>query len=96
MSAASSESEEDWFAISLISYQNPNDRDGFFKFADFIGPAFAQLFGGRCHWGKYNPLDKDANEKLYPRLSDFRQIAKRFDSNGKFRNDWFDRVIGDQ
>ena len=93
MAAASDESDEDWYAISFISYQNPDDREGFFKFADFIGTAFVQLFGGRCHWGKYNPLEKSANEKLYPKLDDFRQIVKRFDSDGRFGNDWLDRVV---
>ena len=93
MSAASQQSEEDWFAISFISYQNPNDRDGFFRFADFIGTAFVQLFDGRCHWGKYNPLEKSANEKLYPKFAEFRRIVKRFDSDGRFGNDWFDRVV---
>ena len=93
MAAASDQSSEDWYAISLISYQNPNDRDGFFQFANFIGAAFAQLFDGRCHWGKYNPLDKSANEKLYPKLDEFRQIVKRFDREGRFSNDWLDRVI---
>ena len=93
MAAASDDSEEDWYAISFISYQNPNDRDGFFQFADFIGAAFAQLFGGRCHWGKYNPLKKSDNESLYPRLDDFRQIVNRFDSQGRFGNEWFQRVV---
>ena len=93
MAAASDESEEDWYAISFISYQNPNDRDGFFEFADFIGTAFVELFDARCHWGKYNPLEKSANEKLYPKLDDFRQIVKRFDSEGRFGNEWLDRVV---
>ena len=93
MAAASEESQEDWYAISLISYQNPNDRDGFFLFADFIANAFAGLFRGRCHWGKHNPLDKPANEKLYPKLDEFRGIVKRFDGESKFQNDWLDRVI---
>ena len=93
MAAASKKSVEDWYAISLISYQNPNDRDGFFQFADFIGSAFARLFDGRCHWGKYNPLEKPANEMLYPKLDDFRQVVKRFDSEGRFRNEWLDGVV---
>jgi len=93
MAAASEKSEEDWYSISFISYQNPNDRDGFFRFADFIGTAFVQLFDGRCHWGKYNPLGKSANEKLYPKLDDFRRIVKQFDSDGRFGNDWLERVL---
>lgn len=93
MAAASDQSTEDWYAISLISYQNPNDRDGFFQFADFTATVFARLFQGRCHWGKYNPLDKSTNEKLYPKFDDFRQIVNRFDREGRFRNQWLDRVV---
>jgi len=93
MAAPSRESNEDWYAISLISYQRPTDRQGFFKFADFIGPAMAKLFGARCHWGKYNPLDKAANEQLYPRLAEFQRTAKQYDGNSSFVNEWLDHVI---
>ena len=93
MAAASGESDEDWFAISLISYQKPNDRDGFFKFAHFVAPAFSKLFKGRCHWGKYNPLEKSDNEAVYPRLDDFRKVCEEFDRDGFFRNDWLERVL---
>lgn len=94
MAAPSEQSHEDWYAISLISYHRPNDRKGFFQLADFIAPAFAELFGGRTHWGKYNPLDKPTNEKLYPRLDEFRSAMATFDPTGVFRNDWLDRVVG--
>ena len=93
MAAASQHSQEDWYAISLISYQNPSDRHGFFAFANFIGTTFAQRLGGRCHWGKYNPLVKTTNETLYPKLSDFREIVNKFDGDSRFGNDWLDRVI---
>jgi len=91
--AAPSDSNEDWFAISFISYQWPSERDGFFKFANFIGPAIAKLFSGRCHWGKYNPLDKDANERLYPRINEFREVVNRYDPHGNFKNDWLDQSL---
>ena len=93
MSTASDESTEDWYAISFISYQWPNDRDGFFQFANFIAPAMAELFGGRCHWGKYNPLSQSTNDQLYPRIEEFRGVVKRFDERGAFRNRWLDRVL---
>ncbi len=91
--ACSQESEEDWYAISLISFHWPGDRKGFFQFADFIGPVFAKLFGGRCHWGKYNPLNKQTNEQLYPQLPEFRKVVEQFDKNAAFKNDWLDQVI---
>ena len=93
MAAASNESTEDWYAISFISYQWPNDRNGFFQFANFIGLAVAQLFAGRCHWGKYNPLEKSDNRQLYPRMEEFRDIVHQYDSKGTFKNDWLENVL---
>ena len=91
--AAPSDSEDDWFAISFISYQWPSKREGFFKFANFIGPAIAKLFDGRCHWGKYNPLDQDTNERLYPRIKEFQEIVGRFDPQGNFKNEWLEQSL---
>jgi len=85
--------DEDWYAISLISYQWPRDRMGFFAFAEFVGPTFAQLFGGRCHWGKYQPLDRATIEALYPMIDEFRDTVKRFDPNGVFKNDWLRQLF---
>ena len=93
MASESAESQEDWYAISLISYQWPSDRDGFFKFAEFIAHAFVDMFGGRCHWGKYNPLAKPQNEQLYPQLNNFRSVVKRFDNGGHFTNEWLNHVL---
>jgi FAD/FMN-containing dehydrogenase len=81
--------DEDWYSISLISYQWPHDRAGFFAFADFVGATFARLFGARCHWGKYNPLDRELTESLYPMIDEFRNTVRRFDPDGVFKNDWF-------
>jgi FAD/FMN-containing dehydrogenase len=84
--------DEDWYAISFISYQLPDDREGFFKFANFIGPLVANVFGGRCHWGKYNPLTRADNEMGYAKMESFRKVSHRFDPNGFFSNDWFDKI----
>jgi len=83
---------EDWYAISFISYQRADDRKGFFAFANFISSAVVRLFGGRCHWGKYNPLTREQNHELYPQLGRFREIASHFDPHGQFLNDWLDEV----
>ena len=93
MSSASSDSDEDWYAISLISYQWPTDRTGFFQMADFIANSFAKLFSARCHWGKYNPLKKEANQALYPRLKEFRDIVEGFDNQSVFTNEWLKKVV---
>lgn len=83
---------EDWYAISFISYHCPTDREAFFKFANFIGPLIAELFGGRCHWGKYNPLDRDQNACLYSEMHAFKEVVERFDPNGVFSNAWLKSV----
>jgi len=85
--------DEDWYAISFISYELPDDRDGFFKFANFVGPLVAELFGGRCHWGKYNPLTREENSCLYSELDSFRKVVHRFDPDGFFSNEWLDDVV---
>ncbi len=98
MLTATAESEtasadEDWYSISFISYQCPADRDGFFKFANFIGPLVAELFGGRCHWGKYNPLDRDQNACLYSEMETFKEVVQHYDPDGVFSNDWLNEVV---
>jgi FAD/FMN-containing dehydrogenase len=86
-------SDEDWYAISFISYQCPADRDGFFKFANFIGPLIAELFGGRCHWGKFNPLDVNQNACLYSEMDRFKEVVQHFDPEKVFSNAWLDEVV---
>ncbi len=85
--------DEDWYAISFISYQRPGDREGFCAFAGFVAAAVAKCFGGRCHWGKYNPLDAQQNAELYPQLERFQKVRNQFDPERQFSNDWLDEVI---
>ena len=89
----SANDQEDWYAISLISYELPSRRAGFFRFAEFLASSMQARFGARCHWGKYNPLDRSANEQLYPRLQEFRDVAQRFDPQRRFANDWLSEVL---
>jgi FAD/FMN-containing dehydrogenase len=85
--------EEPWYAISLISYQRPSDREHFFRFARLIAASTAQLFGARPHWGKYCPLSAAELEPLYPRLADFRAICRQADPTGRFQNRWTSEVV---
>ena len=93
MASPSHDSNEDWYAISLISYQWPTDRAGFFQMADFIASSFASLFSARCHWGKYNPLQAMTNRQLYPQLPEFLGVVKQFDRESCFANDWLEDVL---
>lgn len=85
--------DEDWYAISFISYERPDRRAGFFAFADYLAASMRTRFGARCHWGKYNPLDRRANEQLYPQLKTFRQVVQRFDPNSRFSNEWLRNTL---
>lgn len=87
------DNDEDWYAISLISYEWPSRREGFFNFAQFLAFSLRSRFNARCHWGKYNPLDREANEKLYPKLNEFREVVQRFDPDSRFANQWLREVL---
>ncbi|MDO7882241.1 FAD-binding protein [Salinibacterium soli] len=47
-------------------------------------------FDARPHWGK---LFHDVRRELYPRLSDFVDLAGRMDPSAKFRNEFLDRFL---
>lgn len=85
--------DEDWYSISIISIEWPNRREGFVLLADFLASLLASRFDARCHWGKYNPLDRTSNERLYPKLEAFRNVVDRFDPQGHFANQWLRDVV---
>src|SRR5690606_20107891 len=60
----SSDEEEANYALSFISYHSPEERQGFYDFAQVLCEAMAQLVEGRPHWGKFCPLDRAAVERL--------------------------------
>jgi hypothetical protein len=84
---------EDWYAISLISYEHPTKRAGFFRFAKFMAQSMAKLFAARPHWGKYCPLSGDELARLYPHLPEFREICQQHDPAGTFRNHWTEQTV---
>ena len=52
--------------------------------------------GGRPHWGKVMHAPAHRLATLYPRMTEFRALARREDPAGKFRNAFLDRhVFGD-
>ena len=51
--------------------------------------------GARPHWGKIPHTPAASLAPLYPRWDDFRALIRRFDPDGKFRNDFLDRHVGD-
>jgi hypothetical protein len=93
MTSPGGRKEEDWYAISLISYQWPSDQNGFYEFAHFVGRTFSELFCGRFHWGKYHLTSREQIEKVYPRIGEYRKVIQRFDAVGVFKNEWLRELI---
>jgi len=84
----SSGDSDAWYAMSIISYARPNERESFLAFARFMAESMAVLFGARLHWGKVFPLGAAAVAAMYPRLADFQQVCAAFDPDQVFANRW--------
>ena len=50
-------------------------------------------FQARPHWGKLFAMAPAELEKHYPRLPEFREVAKQYDPKGKFRNAFLEKNI---
>lgn len=50
-------------------------------------------FHAKPHWGKLFTIAPKQLEKLFPKLTEFRQVAKEFDPKGKFRNDFLNKNL---
>jgi FAD/FMN-containing dehydrogenase len=92
ISMTSSDDDEAWYAISLITYQNT--LEPFTRMARFLAAAMAHAYRARPHWGKLCPLTADEIATLYPALSQFRDFCDRNDPDQAFVNDFARRTIG--
>ena len=79
---------QDWYAVSFISYARPTRRAGFSLFSKFMARSMSQLFQARPHWGKICPLEASELTSLYPRFDSFRTVCNSLDSQGVFQNEW--------
>jgi alditol oxidase len=50
-------------------------------------------FGARPHWGKVFSTAPDVVRGLYPRYGDFVDLLRKYDPDGKFRNEFMDRYF---
>jgi len=92
MSSCAELPREDWYAISLITYQTP--RAPFQAVAALLATLTEQRFDARIHWGKWFPHTSEQVEARYPALDDFRTVCRRLDPRGVFRNDFLnDRLF---
>jgi xylitol oxidase len=88
--------DEDWYALSFISYARPDERAGFFQFAELLARSMAGLFDARPHWGKWCPIEGETARRLYPELETFRTICDQADPDGRFRNAFVrQRIFGE-
>lgn len=55
--------------------------------------AALRPFAPRPHWGKLFTMDKAEIATRFPRLGDFRALARRYDPQGKFRNTFLDETL---
>ncbi|MDE0472956.1 MAG: FAD-binding protein [Gammaproteobacteria bacterium] len=83
--------EQDWYAISLITFTEP--RRPFQNVARFLATTMALLFNARLHWGKWFPLNSGEVERSYPGIREFRAVCKGFDPRGVFRNPFLEKAI---
>ena len=49
--------------------------------------------GARPHWGKILHAGAAQLSPLYPKLAEFRELSRRYDPGGKFRNAFLDRHV---
>ena len=57
--------------------------------------AMLLALGARPHWGKIMHARAAELVPLYPKLAAFRDLARSYDPNGKFRNEFLDtHVLG--
>jgi xylitol oxidase len=52
-------------------------------------------FAPRPHWGKMHTVPAAEIAQRYPRIADFRDLCRRHDPDGKFRNPYLDRYVFD-
>lgn len=50
-------------------------------------------FAPRPHWGKMHTLSPSEVAAQYPKIDDFRDLCRRHDPDGKFRNQYLERYI---
>jgi len=56
--------------------------------------AIMSELGGRPHWGKRHFQTADTLRSRYPDWDRFQSVRARLDPDGRFANEWTDRVLG--
>ncbi len=64
--------------------------DAYFQGVERIMDAY----GGRPHWGKMHFQRAETLAERYPRWDEFQEIRRRLDPEGRFTNQYLERVLG--
>lgn len=72
-----------------IHFTWKKDWDGVKSVLPLIENALAP-YNVRPHWGKLFTIDPKVLQGRYPQLDEFKTLIKRFDPEGKFRNEFID------
>ena len=78
--------------VVAIHFNWHKDWEGVCEFLPKFEEALAP-FEPRPHWGKLFELSPGQVQARYPRLDDFRDLAKDLDPDGKFRNAYVEKYI---
>lgn len=89
-----SDAREPYYAISVFTYHKPQRRQQYYTFCFWLARCMTSLVDARLHWGKYFPLGLSHVAHAYPNLELFQRLCRKTDSNGVFRNDYTERVLG--
>lgn len=73
-------------AIHFTWKQNP---DSVMKLIPMVEEQLAP-YGARPHWGKLFTISPSVLRSRYERAADFQQLVRRYDPNGKFRNQFLE------
>ena len=75
--------------IAIHVYQG-TPYDAYFQGVERIMDGY----GGRPHWGKMHFQRAETLADRYPRWDDFQAVRRRVDPDGRFTNQYLDRVLG--
>jgi hypothetical protein len=92
ISMTSGDEGEEWYAISLITYQR--QLAPFLRVARFLAVTMAHAYCARPHWGKICPLTAEELAKLYPGLRQFRAHCESVDPSHSFVNEFACLALG--
>ena len=94
MTSSDGRPDEDYYALSFISYARPDRRAGFQRFARLLYRCLTHHCDARPHWGKVAPLTRKDVDRLYPQAERFRELRRAADPHGRFLNEWTESLFG--